>query len=86
MSDHQAARDAITKRVRDAVTLLAEHVDTVQVFVTFHAEDGASTACYECGRGNFYARQGQVDEWLTFQREYQRCEARRRDASNDGED
>lgn len=75
----QADRDAIVKRVKDAAILLAEHVDTVQIFVTFHAEDGESTASYEHGQGNFYARQGQVDEWLTIQREYQRLEARRRD-------
>lgn len=72
-------KDDIVRRVKDAAILLSEHVDTVQIFVTFHAESGEETSCYEYGQGNFYARQGQVDEWLTFQREYQRCEARRRD-------
>lgn len=77
-------RDAIVERVDNALTLLAEHVDSVHIFVTYHAEDGETSAAYESGRGNFYARQGQVDEWLRFQHEYQRHEARKR-ATEDAE-
>lgn len=63
---NESVREAIVKRVKDAAILLAEHVDTVQIFVTFHAEDGETTSSYEYGQGNFYARQGQIDEWLTI--------------------
>lgn len=78
-NEERASRDRIVQLVRDACTRLAEHVDTVQIMVTFHAEDGEHTDSYDEGVGNFYARQAKVDEWLRFQREYQRCEARRRE-------
>lgn len=50
--------------VRSAVAHLAEHFDTVQVFVTRRAdnpEDG--THHYQWGAGNWFARYGQIRQW-----------------------
>ena len=47
------------------VARLSEHYDTVQIFVTKHdnaLHDG--TKCVTWGSGNWYARYGQVIEWL----------------------
>ena len=75
-------QDKIKHLVDDACTRLIEHVDSVQILVTFHTEDGQPTSSYETGRGNFFARLGQVVEWLEMQREYERCEAKRRDETD----
>lgn len=73
-------RASIKKMVDDAATRLGEHVDALQIFVTFHDGESNDTLSYECGRGNFYTRQGHVDEWLIMQREYQRLHAQKKDA------
>jgi hypothetical protein len=66
--------------VDDAVAKLREHCDSVQIFVTVTPEDGSSdTWGCESGKGNFYARQGQIDEWLGIQRQYQKNYAKRLD-------
>lgn len=75
--------DKIRSLVDDACIRLIEHVDSVQIMVTFHAENGETTSSYEKGMGNFFARLGQVSEWLAMQREYERCEARRRDNADE---
>lgn len=81
MSAEKTERDAIVKLTQDCASKLAEHVDSVQIFVTKHSDHGGhNTMSYEYGLGNFYTRQGHIDEWLVIQREYQRAEARRRDA------
>lgn len=76
-------REQLKKMVEEAVMKLSEHCDLVRIFVTKHACDGATdtTAAIDNGRGNIHAQFGQVDEWLTIQRQYQRNWAIR----NDGE-
>lgn len=74
--------EEITKIVQECATKIAEHVDTVQIMVTFHRGGEVLTKSYEYGIGNFYARQGQVDEWLRIQRQYQRNYADRNDAED----
>lgn len=54
-------------RLRHAAATLAEYFDSVQIFVTRHAEDGKSTGHLEYGAGNNYAIFGQVWSWV------QRC-------------
>lgn len=73
--------DEDTRRVQDALTLLAEHFDTVRIFVTKHGDDDR-TAQYVVGRGNFYAQLGQIMEWLSIQNQYQRNWAIRKDAED----
>lgn len=59
--------------IKQHVSQLSEHFETVQIFVTRHDaahEDGIVNACY--GSGNFYARLGQVREWNIKQDEVAR--------------
>jgi hypothetical protein len=51
--------------VNAAVAQLAEHFDTVQIFVTH--QEGQDTNAYWHGTGNWYARMGQVSEFLVMQ-------------------
>ena len=79
-----AEHEAENKRIQDIVDRCAsqirEHVDTVQILVTLQRDDTETTMSYEKGIGNFYARQGQVQEWLTMQTQYQIQHAIRKDA------
>lgn len=73
MSDH------IRTLVDQKCAEIAEHVDSVQVFVTWHDGGEQRTHAYESGKGNFYARQAQVQEFVTIQNQYQRNWAIRKD-------
>lgn len=42
---------------------LGEYFDSVQIFATTHDEEGS--ASLNSGVGNWFARFGQVSEWLT---------------------
>jgi hypothetical protein len=57
------------ERVRKAVDELGEHFDTIQIFAT--RDDGGEIGTVSCnlGSGNWFARLGQVAEWLTMQKE-----------------
>lgn len=61
---------ADVKRIQDALDALSEHYDTVQIFATRH-EAGSldGTLNFQRGVGNWYARRGQVADWLEFGRE-----------------
>jgi hypothetical protein len=72
----EEAKQFLTNLVQQHAHQLAEHVDTVQIFVTKHLEGGKDTRSYEYGVGNFHARFGYVSEWLTVQQEYSREWAR----------
>lgn len=69
--------------VKRSAAALAEHFDTVQIFVTRHDGGNEITQSYETGRGNFYTRYGQITEWTQMQDQFQRNEAIRRDAKRD---
>jgi hypothetical protein len=63
-------------KVDAALAVLAEHFDTVQVFATRHEagqEDG--TISVQKGLGNWFARYGQVQEWLVTNDERSRLKA-----------
>jgi hypothetical protein len=58
-------KDEDLKRVQAALNTLGEHFDTVQILATRHEpgqEDG--TVHVELGVGNWFARRGQVADWL----------------------
>lgn len=58
--------------VDDAVAKLREHCDSVQIFVTVTPDDGSSdTWGCESGKGNFYARAAQIEEWVRMQHQRQ---------------
>jgi hypothetical protein len=54
-------------RIQTAVEGLGEHFDTVQIFVTRVEHDGndGMTMNANWGTGNWFARKGQVQDWLT---------------------
>lgn len=56
--------------IQKSAAQLAEHYDSVQIFVTrqeFGEKNGTIQAAY--GVGNFYSRYGQVKEWIAIQDE-----------------
>jgi hypothetical protein len=69
--------DSDVARVKSAINTLSEHFDTVQIFCTRHEAgelDGTITAQF--GSGNWYARYGQVQEWINIQQENAAIKAR----------
>jgi hypothetical protein len=75
--------------LRKAAHDLGEHFDTIQIFVTTHqpAELGG-TMHGSLGVGNWYARYGQIREWLIRTDEDAKCSVRHERAreENDGEE
>ncbi len=71
--------EEIANMVNKHCSELMEHVDTVQILVTWHSGGEEVTRSYETGKGSIYARQGQVDEWLRIQHQYARNWAARKD-------
>lgn len=54
----------VQEALQKAVDILAEHVDTVQVFVTLHNNEHNYTDAWDHGVGNVLARTMQVQRWL----------------------
>jgi hypothetical protein len=50
--------------LRKHVAQLSEHFESVHVFVSVHDGDHKGTFALDYGSGNFYARYGQVKEWI----------------------
>ena len=68
--------------VREFVARVSEHVDSVQVFINKKRDDGKSgTWKMGFGAGNWYARYGQVREWLIIEDEAIRMEAHDEDTT-----
>lgn len=66
--------------VRKHVTSLGEHFDSVQIFVTRHEpaeKDGTVTINF--GSGNWFARYGQVRNWVNVEEEASRIKVRKQD-------
>lgn len=61
--------------VQSHVAQLAEHFDSVQVFATRHLGDGAGTVKISFGSGNWFARYGQVRQWLVQEDSIAKSEA-----------
>jgi hypothetical protein len=58
--------------VKDHASKLAEHFDSVRIFVTRHNGGDEESAGYTFGIGNYYAQRGQIGEWVTQQEEIER--------------
>jgi len=72
--------------LRKAIHDLGEHFESVQIFVSTHqpAEVGG-TMHASVGVGNWYARYGQIREWLIRTEESTKCDVRR-DCTDDNEE
>lgn len=68
------------KAVEKAVETLGEHFDAVQIFVNRHESSKGGTVRFNDGRGNWFARYGQVREWLIREEETSRVHARKDNA------
>jgi hypothetical protein len=75
----EAEKRRITEIVKQHCAQIAEHVDTVHVFVTLDKPELGNTMAYDWGSGNWYARFGLIQDWITTQRQYTRNWAIRRD-------
>lgn len=61
---------ALQKLIETHCAQIAEHVDSVRVFVTRHSDEGErSTMFMSTGSGNYYASRGYIESWLNIQRE-----------------
>lgn len=56
--------------VRDAVTKLMEHFDSVRIFVSAHDGLESTTQSFTFGGGNLFAQQGQARLWIIEQDQY----------------
>jgi len=79
MSEDDRERQAVSEMdmLKAHANQLAEHFDTVQIFVTRHDAgelDGTVNANY--GTGNWFTRYGQVSTWMTKANERSRKEVR----------
>lgn len=73
--------------LKKAVHDLGEHFDSVQIFVTTHqpAEVGG-TLHAAAGVGNWYARFGQIREWMIRTEESTKCAVRNEEIDEDDGD
>ena len=74
MSEDQKSEEEMDM-LKQHTNQLAEHFDTVQIFVTRHAAgelDGTVNANY--GAGNWFTRYGQICTWMTKANERSRKE------------
>ena len=69
MNDRDAA--IISK----AVSELSPHFDSIHIFATRH--EGSDTLTISKGHGNWYARFGQIQEWLARTDEQTRVNSRK---------
>lgn len=53
-------------RLQQACESLGEHFDSIQIFATIHDPDrgNGGTTNASWGSGNWFARKGQIEEWL----------------------
>lgn len=72
------SNNADLNRIKDAAQKLGEHFDSVQIFAT-RSESGEleGTLNFHVGVGNWFARYGQVKQWLIKEDEAARLETRK---------
>ena len=76
MTEQEKARDI--QRVQQALLVLGEHFDAVQIFVTRNTgEEDGNTVSLAMGAGNWFARYGHVREWIIKKDEEARADARK---------
>lgn len=68
--------DGDMEMVRRKAQDLMEHFDTVHIFCTRHNPGDDNTSTISHGRGNYFARRGQIQDWVIVQEEGTRMSAR----------
>jgi hypothetical protein len=72
-------QDKDLELVKQAAISLGEHFDSVQIFCTRHEsgeQDGTVTVKY--GTGNWFARYGQIKDWVLVEEESSKSKIVRR--------
>lgn len=62
MSEEERQEIEDQKRVKEALAILLEHFDSVDIFVTRHEPVIEGTVGFNLGKGNWYARKGVISE------------------------
>ncbi len=65
------------ERVNEALKMLSEHFDSVQIFTTRYDSSDVGTINIHKGIGNWYTRYGQVKEWCVREDEHSSCNIRK---------
>lgn len=74
------------QRIKKAVEDLGEYYESVHIFVTRHDSGGAGgTINLNMGCGNWFARYGQVTEWILKCDERSKCFIRREEKEDPDE-
>lgn len=74
--------DADVQRVMQHVEALGEHFEMVHIFCSRHSPtDKPPTMAVNRGSGNWFARYGQIKEWVLYEDERIKLCARPRDAN-----
>ena len=77
MSETWKDNELALKAMEEALAKLRDHFENVQIFCSRLDPDGScDTQRLILGKGNMYARVGQVRDWLTMAEEQTREEAR----------
>lgn len=82
MSENKAEDEDI-KRLRKVCNELGDFFDTVQIFVTRHESSEGGTVNAKFGVGNYFARYGQVRQWLMKEDEGTKMEMHPDDSADD---
>lgn len=73
-----AQQKADTAIMQHAIDRMSEHFDSVQVFVSrYEPNQEGGTMSLHLGQGNWFARFGQVKEWVVKREENARIDCRR---------
>jgi predicted CoA-binding protein len=64
-ADHEEKQELIQSLIES----ITDRFDTIQVFTTSHNRETGETTYIGMGTGNFYARIGQIKEWLQLQKD-----------------
>lgn len=67
-------KDEDQRRIQAALDALGEHFDSVMIFTTRHESSEDGTTAIAKGVGNWYARYGQVVEWVNREEAVSRAE------------
>lgn len=77
MTDDHKVNNADYERLKKAVLTLSEHFDAIQIFASrYNGECEKGTTSWTFGVGNWFAREGQVREWLVKETEASKIETR----------
>lgn len=59
--------DICGEKIEQAIRTLSEHFDSVHIFANRHLNDNSGTVKWSLGSGNWYARYGQIREWVRME-------------------